>query len=117
MKFSAREDTYFLHNGTLKDYATPHYFFLIPVCLKKVLDHCQVLSLGLSIGGTIAAGAKTQGVGSTPLVFINRDVRGESHRNLPSQLLLQECQLGPVVRKPINANPRLKVNRGFHLAR
>ena len=24
--------------------------------------------------------------------------------------------LGPVVRKPINANPRLKVNRGFHLA-
>ena len=22
---------------------------------------------------------------------------------------------GPVVRKPINANPRLKVNRGFHL--
>ena len=25
--------------------------------------------------------------------------------------------LGRVVRKPINANPRLKVNRGFHLAR
>ena len=24
--------------------------------------------------------------------------------------------LGPVVRRPINANPRLKVNRGFHLA-
>ena len=24
---------------------------------------------------------------------------------------------GSVVRKPINANPRLKVNRGFHLAR
>ena len=24
---------------------------------------------------------------------------------------------GPVVRKPINANPGLKVNRGFHLAR
>ena len=24
--------------------------------------------------------------------------------------------LGPVVRKPINANPRLKVNQGFHLA-
>ena len=24
---------------------------------------------------------------------------------------------GPVVRKPINVNPRLKVNRGFHLAR
>ena len=24
---------------------------------------------------------------------------------------------GPVVRKPINANPRLKVNRGFHLTR
>ena len=24
--------------------------------------------------------------------------------------------LGPVVRKPINANTRLKVNRGFHLA-
>ena len=24
--------------------------------------------------------------------------------------------LGPVVRKPINANPRLKVNRGFHFS-
>ena len=24
--------------------------------------------------------------------------------------------LDPVVRKPINANPRLKINRGFHLA-
>ena len=26
-------------------------------------------------------------------------------------------QQGPVVRKPINANPRLKVNRGFLLTR
>ena len=26
-----------------------------------------------------------------------------------------QVHLGPVVRKPINANPRLKVNRGFHL--
>ena len=25
--------------------------------------------------------------------------------------------LGPVVRKPINANPQFKVNQGFHLAR
>ena len=25
--------------------------------------------------------------------------------------------LGRVVRKPINANPRLEVNQGFHLAR
>ena len=25
--------------------------------------------------------------------------------------------LGPVVREPINANPRLKVNQGFHIAR
>ena len=31
----------------------------------------------------------------------------------------RECQFlqGPVVRKPINVNPGLKVNRGFHLAR
>ena len=29
---------------------------------------------------------------------------------------LNNWALGPVVRKPINANPRLRVNRGFHLA-
>ena len=34
-----------------------------------------------------------------------------------SELIAQVLQiLGPVVRKPINANPRLKINRGFHLA-
>ena len=30
---------------------------------------------------------------------------------------IADMELGPVVRKPINANPRLKVNQGFHLAR
>ena len=30
---------------------------------------------------------------------------------------LQTLKLGPVVRKPINDNPRLKGNRGYYLAR
>ena len=38
---------------------------------------------------------------------------GSDERRLYSQATNQ----GPVVRKPINANPRLKVNRGFHFAR
>ena len=30
--------------------------------------------------------------------------------------LLDFLKLGPVVRKPINANPQLKINRRYHLA-
>ena len=38
------------------------------------------------------------------------------HGEEVSMATLQAATLGQVVQKPINANPRLKVNRGFHLA-
>ena len=37
-------------------------------------------------------------------------------RTKSTQTLLPVKGQGPVVQKLINANPRLKVNRGFHLA-
>ena len=52
----------------------------------------------------------------------NRCVIGEkTFKNIlngPDKLpgLPRNGPLGRVARKPINANPRLKVNRGFHLA-
>ena len=36
---------------------------------------------------------------------------------VPTKPVFQHCHQGPVVQKPIKANPWLKVNRGFQLAR
>ena len=46
--------------------------------------------------------------------FLSCCGRNSVMRNIEVQ---NTIALGPVVRKPINANPRLKVNRGLSLAR
>ena len=56
----------------------------------------------------------------------NLSIQRETHGTKTRTPLRDECNwaipatckdLGPVVRQPINVNPRLKVNRGFLLAR
>ena len=51
--------------------------------------------------------------------YINKYIAQGYGYNLPSPLMTSNMNLvsqGPVVRKPINANPGFKSNRGFHLA-
>ena len=41
---------------------------------------------------------------------------GKGTKGMDKSVEVNVCNQGSVVRQPINANPRLKVNRGFHLA-
>ena len=50
--------------------------------------------------------------GWTPYVVYTTEILSFLH----NRNLIIFTQQGPVVRKPINANPRLKVNRGFNLS-
>ena len=52
---------------------------------------------------------------SNALNSINQKLKLNHHKARLHHL--KKKKLGPVVRNPINANPRLKVNRGFHHGR